>query len=132
MVSLTSDVSINDPPDQPHFPADPLLTMLVTMVLTGLQISEVTFPHLRTYPKPIHSISVFFITGKGGHSSVHLVEGDVTQTCEEFVKSNPGFRISYLHMDLDVEVPTLKALEALWPCVVRGGIVVFDEYAIQR
>ena len=46
--------------------------------------------------------------------------------------SRPGFRISLLHMDLDVEEPTLKALEALWPKVCKGGVVIFDEYAISR
>ena len=50
----------------------------------------------------------------------------------QYSESRPGFRISFLHMDLDVEEPTLKALEALWPKVCRGGVVVFDEYAISR
>ncbi len=50
----------------------------------------------------------------------------------QYSESHPGFRISLLHMDLDVEIPTLKALEALWPKVCKGGVVVFDEYAISR
>jgi Macrocin-O-methyltransferase (TylF) len=61
-----------------------------------------------------------------------LVAGDVVQTCAEYTTQNPGFRISFLLLDLDVEKPTLAALEALWPRVTRGGIVVFDEYAIAR
>lgn len=65
-----------------------------------------------------------------GRTDVKLVVGDVTVTCKKFVDENPGFKISFLNMDLDLEEPTLKSLEALWPRVSLGGIVVFDEYAI--
>lgn len=51
---------------------------------------------------------------------------------QEYTEQYPGLRISLLHMDLDVAEPTLAALEALWPRVVRGGLVVFDEYAVPR
>jgi hypothetical protein len=37
-----------------------------------------------------------------------------------------------LHLDLDLGSATYAALEALWPRVVRGGVVVFDEYAVPR
>ncbi|XP_071945083.1 8-demethyl-8-(2,3-dimethoxy-alpha-L-rhamnosyl)-tetracenomycin-C 4'-O-methyltransferase-like [Antedon mediterranea] len=68
----------------------------------------------------------------GDNSLFELVAGDVCTSCSQYVENNPGFRISFLHMDLDVGPPTLEALKALWPRIVRGGIVVFDEYAISR
>ena len=58
-----------------------------------------------------------------------LVSGDICETASEYVSERPGARISLLYIDLDVEEPTYAALEALWPRVVKGGIVVFDEYA---
>lgn len=61
-----------------------------------------------------------------------LIPGDIRESAAEYVAANPGFRISLLHMDLDVDVPTRAALEALWPRLVTGGIVVFDEYALPR
>ena len=61
---------------------------------------------------------------------VHLVKGDVTETVPRYVVENPGMRISLLHFDVDLYKPTLVALEHLWPLVVRGGIVAFDEYGI--
>ena len=61
---------------------------------------------------------------------VHLVKGDIEQTVPDYVADNPGLRISLLHFDADLYRPTLVALEHLWPLVVPGGIVVFDEYAI--
>ena len=59
-----------------------------------------------------------------------LVAGDITKTAQQYVEDHPGFRISLLNLDLDLGGPTLGALEALWPRVVRGGMVVFDEYAV--
>jgi len=61
-----------------------------------------------------------------------LVAGDITKTAFEYIVNRPGFRISLLYMDLDVEEPTYKTLEALWDRVVKGGIVVFDEYAFHK
>lgn len=61
---------------------------------------------------------------------IHLVKGDIEKTVPEYVKENPGMRIALLHFDADLYRPTLTALEHLWPLVVPGGIVAFDEYAI--
>lgn len=65
-------------------------------------------------------------------SSCELVVGDIRETARAYVAKNPGFRISLLHLDLDLGAASHAALEALWPRVVRGGIAVFDEYAIPR
>lgn len=61
-----------------------------------------------------------------------LVNGNICHTSKKFVEENPGMRISLLHMDLDVAKPTFDALTALWPRVVKGGIVILDEYAIAK
>jgi hypothetical protein len=61
-------------------------------------------------------------------SKFGLVQGDISETSVEFVKNNPGFRISILYLDLDIDIPTYDALEAFWDRIVPGGMVVFDEY----
>lgn len=61
---------------------------------------------------------------------VELVKGDVSETVKEYVKQNPGLRISLLHLDMDLYDPTLAALEHLYPLVVRGGVVLLDEYGM--
>lgn len=58
-----------------------------------------------------------------------LVKGDISKTSSEFLIERPGFRISLLYLDLDIDKPTYDTLEALWDRVVPGGLVVFDEYA---
>jgi hypothetical protein len=60
---------------------------------------------------------------------IQLIEGDISKTAQKFVDDNPGLRISLLHLDVDLYEPTLAALKAFYPCVVKGGLVVFDEYA---
>lgn len=61
---------------------------------------------------------------------VELVQGDVCETIPAYVKKNLGLRISLLHLDLDLYKPTKVALEHLYPLVVSGGVVLFDEYAM--
>jgi hypothetical protein len=57
-----------------------------------------------------------------------LVDGDCVDTIPEFVKQNPGFRISFLYIDVDLERPVYQSLKHLWDLVVPGGIIAFDEY----
>ena len=61
---------------------------------------------------------------------VHLVKGDIETSVARYVEMNPGMRIALLHCDVDLYRPTKAALEHLWPLVVRGGVVAFDEYGI--
>ena len=66
------------------------------------------------------------------HDEFELIQGDISKTSVDIVDKRPGFKISLLYMDLDVEKPTYDTLCALWPNVSRGGIVVFDEYAVHQ
>jgi len=61
-----------------------------------------------------------------------LVAGDIRETAARYLQERPGFRISLMNLDLDLGAPTRAALELLWPRVVRGGVVLLDEYAIGR
>jgi hypothetical protein len=61
-----------------------------------------------------------------------LIEGDVEETIPEFIRENPGFRISLLYIDVDIERPTYCALKYLWDRVLPGGIIVFDEFEYHK
>lgn len=65
-------------------------------------------------------------------SDFDLVQGDVTTTTKKFVEENPGFKISLLYLDLDLDKPTYDSLNNLWDRVSKGGIVVFDEYGYHK
>jgi macrocin-O-methyltransferase TylF-like protien len=62
---------------------------------------------------------------------VKLIKGDIEKTVPQFVRDNPGLRVSLIHFDCDVYVPTRVGLEQFWPLVVPGGVVIFDEYGIR-
>jgi hypothetical protein len=63
---------------------------------------------------------------------IELVNGDIRETVFDYVEQHPGLRISLLHFDCDLYEPTLAGLKALYPHVVTGGIVLFDEYGIRE
>lgn len=65
-----------------------------------------------------------------GVERCRLIEGDVAETLPRFLADTAGLRICLLHLDMDLHAPTAAALELLWPLVVEGGVVVFDEYAL--
>ena len=61
-----------------------------------------------------------------------LVAGDIAKTAFDYATERPGFRISLLYIDLDLDNPTYETLNALWSRVVKGGVVVFDEYGFHK
>ena len=61
-----------------------------------------------------------------------LIEGDIEETLPTFLLQNPGFRISLLYIDVDIERPTYIALKYLWDRILPGGIILFDEYEYHK
>lgn len=62
---------------------------------------------------------------------VKLIKGDIEETVPKFVEENAGLRISLLHFDADMYAPTMTGLKYLYPLVVKGGVILFDEYGIR-
>jgi dTDP-rhamnose C3-O-methyltransferase len=61
---------------------------------------------------------------------IRLIDGDIAQTVPSFLEENPGVRFSLVHFDCDLYEPTIAALNAIWPKLARGGVLIFDEYGI--
>jgi len=62
--------------------------------------------------------------------NVELVQGDILETIPEYISENPEMKIALLHIDVDVYAPTKVILDNLYDKVVRGGIIVFDDYSL--
>jgi len=63
-----------------------------------------------------------------GHiKKIELVEGDAMHTIPEYVNKNKHLLVSLLYLDFDLYEPTKVALASLYPRVVAGGIIAFDE-----
>lgn len=63
---------------------------------------------------------------------VKLIEGNIEDTVPQFSKENPGIRFSLIHFDCDLYEPTKIGLEYFWDRLSRGGVMLFDEYAIKE
>lgn len=57
-----------------------------------------------------------------------FVQGDINLTVPEYCKNNPHLKISLLHIDTDVYEPAITILENMYDKVVKGGIIMFDDY----
>jgi hypothetical protein len=66
------------------------------------------------------------------NSKFILIEGDVCVTTKAFVSENPGFRISLLYIDLDLNEPVYESLKNLWNRILPGGYIIFDEYEYHK
>lgn len=61
-----------------------------------------------------------------------LVKGDVELSIPTFLNENPGFRISCLYIDVDIDRPTYFTLKYLWDRILPGGVIIFDEFEYHR
>jgi len=61
-----------------------------------------------------------------------LVKGDVETSIVNFLNENPGFRISMLYIDVDLDRPTYFGLKHLWDRILPGGVILFDEYEYHK
>ena len=65
---------------------------------------------------------------KGIEKNIDLIKGDICQTVPEYLEKEPSLRISLLNLDVDIYDPSVTILENLWPRIVRGGVLILDDY----
>jgi hypothetical protein len=56
---------------------------------------------------------------------VQLIKGSVPETLNNVQVD----KVAYLHIDMNCVFPEIKAIEHFWPKVLKGGIVLLDDYA---
>jgi Macrocin-O-methyltransferase (TylF) len=62
--------------------------------------------------------------------NIELVKGDIVKTVPEYVQQHPELKISLLNLDTDIYEPAVTILEQLWPRIVRGGLLILDDYGV--
>lgn len=70
------------------------------------------------------------LSKKGIDKNVELVEGDIVKTIPDYIKKNSHLKISLLNLDTDIYEPAVVILEHLWPRIVKGGILIIDDYGV--
>jgi hypothetical protein len=61
-------------------------------------------------------------------NNIQLIPGDIIDTVPSYVNEHPELKISLLHLDVDVYQPSVVILNSLYDKVVKGGLIVFDDY----
>jgi len=62
---------------------------------------------------------------------IQVIEGDIKYTVPNFSKEKGyGLKIALLHIDCDIYEPAKIALEYLVPHMVKNGIIILDDYAL--
>jgi hypothetical protein len=61
-------------------------------------------------------------------SNVNVVQGNVYDTLKDLDTTT----IAMLHLDLNFHEPEIWALRLLWNRIPRGGVVLFDDYAMRN
>lgn len=62
------------------------------------------------------------------YHNIELVKGDILKTVPKYKNKNPALKISLLHIDVDLFEATKVCLETFYPMMVKGGIVILDDY----
>ena len=65
---------------------------------------------------------------KGIDENLELVEGDICETIPKYIDKEPSLKISLLNLDPDIYEPSVTTLEYFCPRIVKGGILILDDY----
>jgi hypothetical protein len=66
--------------------------------------------------------------GRYWDTNVELVAGDITSTAPDYISRHPELKIALLMLDVDLYAPARTVLDEMAPHIVRGGILVIDNY----
>ena len=84
---------------------------------------EVVYKRVPEMELSLETVRLKLTTVNPDTSKFILVKGDVCKTTKCFVDENPGFRISLLYIDLDLNEPVYHSLMHLWDRIIPGGIL---------
>ena len=70
------------------------------------------------------------LKNKGITKNFELVKGDITKTIPNYLQKHQELRISLLNLDTDIYEPAVAVLEYLYPKIVKGGILILDDYGV--
>ena len=84
--------------------------------------------YIKNFGKGVSKEILEKILKKNGHRNFELIKGDVVKTLPVYLNNNKGFKISLLHLDLDIFRPTKFVLEKLFSRMQKNGIILLDDY----
>lgn len=73
---------------------------------------------------------ISILESKECSDNVELVKGDINKTIPEYAGKNPDIEIALLNLDVDVYEPSVTVLEYFYPRLVKGGVLILDDYKV--
>ena len=61
---------------------------------------------------------------------VRLYEGDSKFTIPNLIESVKITKLSFIYIDCNLHIPSIKAMRDLWPYLSNGGIIAIDEHLV--
>tara|TARA_B110000003_G_C16122258_1_gene328253 strand:- start:32 stop:487 length:456 start_codon:yes stop_codon:yes gene_type:complete len=68
------------------------------------------------------------LENKSCSTNTQLIKGDICLTLPSYIKDNPGLKISFLNLDVDIYEPSKVILENMYPLMSPGGVLLLDNY----
>lgn len=62
--------------------------------------------------------------------NIDLIKGDIIKTVPQYLKKYPNLKISLLNLDTDIYEPAVTILNYLYPKIIKGGILILDDYGV--
>ena len=59
--------------------------------------------------------------------NVEIIEGNIFETLDNFIKKNKDLKISFVHFDLDIYDVTKFALKKIKPFLSKRAVILFDQ-----
>jgi hypothetical protein len=63
-----------------------------------------------------------------GFPNYEFIPGNIIDTVPTYVSNHPELKIALLHIDVDVYEPSIVILNQLFDKVVKGGVILFDDF----
>ncbi|MBL7074371.1 class I SAM-dependent methyltransferase [candidate division KSB1 bacterium] len=70
------------------------------------------------------------LMNKNCEENIELIEGDICKTVPDYARDNPELKIALLNLDVDLYEPTVTVLRYLEPKIVKGGVLILDDYGV--
>ncbi len=67
----------------------------------------------------------------GLEDTVRVVEGNIEQSLPAFLEERKDVRFSFVYLDTDLYPSIRCGIELLYPKLLKGGIMAFDEYNLE-
>ena len=94
----------------------------------GVVKEQVNIKEKAAYINEYHDTYEFVVDSFKEYDNVEIVRGIVPQSLSNVEIT----KVAFLSIDMNIVMPDRAALEHFWPKMSRGGIIIVDDYAMQK